>query len=72
MASTDNVIVKDPEILGGVPVFRGTRVPFKNLLDYLEGGHTLREFLEDFPSVTREAAIAALEHAKDLVIAKAQ
>lgn len=72
MASTDNIIVKDPEILGGVPVFRGTRVPFKNLLDYLEGGHTLREFLEDFPSVTREAAIAALEHAKDLVIAKAQ
>jgi uncharacterized protein (DUF433 family) len=72
VASTDNVIVKDPEILGGVPVFRGTRVPFKNLLDYLEGGHTLREFLEDFPSVTREAAIAALEHAKDLVIAKAQ
>lgn len=72
MASTDNVIVKDPEILGGMPVFRGTRVPFKNLLDYLEGGHTLREFLEDFPSVTREAAIAALEHAKDLVIAKAQ
>jgi uncharacterized protein (DUF433 family) len=72
VASTDNVIVKDPEILGGVPVFRGTRVPFKNLLDYLEGGHTLREFLEDFPSVTREAATAALEHAKDLVIAKAQ
>jgi uncharacterized protein (DUF433 family) len=72
VASTDNVIVKDPEILGGVPVFRGTRVPFKNLLDYLQGGHTLREFLEDFPSVTREAAIAALEHAKDLVIAKAQ
>jgi uncharacterized protein (DUF433 family) len=63
VASTDNVIVKDPEILGGVPVFRGTRVPFKNLLDYLEGGHTLREFLEDFPS---------LEHAKDLVIAKVQ
>jgi uncharacterized protein (DUF433 family) len=72
MASTDNVIVKDPEILGGVPVFRGTRVPFKNLLDYLEGGHTLHEFLDDFPSVTRESAIAALEHAKDLVIAKAQ
>jgi uncharacterized protein (DUF433 family) len=72
VASTENIIVKDPEILGGMPVFRGTRVPFKNLLDYLEGGHTLREFLEDFPSVTHEAAIAALEHAKDLVIAKAQ
>jgi uncharacterized protein (DUF433 family) len=52
-----------------MPVFRGTRVPFKNLLDYLEGGYTLDEFLEQFPSVTREAAIAALEQAKELVIA---
>jgi len=65
-----NVIVRDPEILGGIPVFRGTRVPFKNLLDYLEGGHKLDEFLEEFPSVTRQAAIAALEHAKELVIAQ--
>ena len=72
MASTNAVIVRDSEILGGVPVFRGTRVPFKNLLDHIEGGHTLDEFLEDFPSVTREAAIAALEHAKNLVIANAQ
>jgi len=72
MSHADNVIVKDPEILGGIPVFRGTRVPFKNLLDYLEGGHTLNEFLEEFPSVTREAAIAALEQAKELVIAQAQ
>jgi uncharacterized protein (DUF433 family) len=70
MASTEDVIVKDPEILGGIPVFRGTRVPFKNLLDYLEGGHTLGEFLEEFPSVTREDAIAALEYAKNLVIAQ--
>jgi len=66
-----DVIVKDPDILGGMPVFRGTRVPFKNLLDYLEGGYTLDEFLEEFPSVTREAAVAALEHAKELVIAQA-
>ena len=66
------VVVKDPEILGGIPVFRGTRVPFKNLLDYLEGGHTLDEFLDQFPSVSREAAIAALEYAKELVIAQAQ
>ena len=72
MVSEGNVIVRDPEILGGMPVFRGTRVPFKNLLDYLEGGHTLDEFLDQFPSVTREAAIAALEHAKELVIAQAQ
>jgi uncharacterized protein (DUF433 family) len=70
MANAGGVIMRDPEILGGVPVFRGTRVPFKNLLDYLEGGHTLGEFLEEFPSVTREAAIAALEHAKELVLAQ--
>jgi uncharacterized protein (DUF433 family) len=66
MPRGEAVIVKDPEILGGTAVFRGTRVPFKNLLDYLEGGHTLDEFLEEFPSVTREAAIAALEYAKEL------
>jgi uncharacterized protein (DUF433 family) len=71
MLPSGGVIVKDPQILGGTPVFRGTRVPFKNLLDYLEGGHTLDEFLDDFPSVTREAAIAALERAKELVIAQA-
>jgi uncharacterized protein (DUF433 family) len=72
MTLSADIIVRDPKILGGMPVFRGTRVPFKNLLDYLEGGHTLDEFLEQFPSVTREAAIAALEHAKELVIAQAQ
>jgi uncharacterized protein (DUF433 family) len=60
MKSNANVIIRDPEILGGTPVFRGTRVPFKNLLDYLEGGHSLDEFLEEFPSVTRQAAVAAL------------
>jgi uncharacterized protein (DUF433 family) len=65
------VVIRDPEILGGIPVFRGTRVAFKNLLDYLEGGHTLDEFLDQFSSVTREVAIAALEHAKELVIAQA-
>ena len=70
--SPGDVIVKNPEILSGTPVFRGTRVPFKNLLDYLEGGHTLAEFLDDFPSVSREAAIAALEHAKELVIAQSR
>jgi uncharacterized protein (DUF433 family) len=70
MANPGDVIVRDPQVLGGMPVFRGTRVPFKNLLDYLEGGHTLGEFLEEFPSVTREAAIAALEHAKELALAQ--
>ena len=65
-----SVIIKDPEILSGTPVFQGTRVPFQALLDYLEGGETLDEFLDDFPTVSREAAIAALEEAKSLVIAQ--
>lgn len=68
MAAREDVIIKDPEVLGGTPVFRGTRVPFQNLLDYLEGGQTIDEFLEDFPSVTREAVVLALEHAKALVV----
>jgi uncharacterized protein (DUF433 family) len=59
-----SVIVSNPAILSGEPVFRGTRVPFKSLIDYLEHGRTLTEFLEDFPGVTRDAAIAALEEAR--------
>jgi uncharacterized protein (DUF433 family) len=62
------LIVKDPEILGGTPVFRGTRVPFQALLDYLEGGQTLDEFLDDFPTVTKDEAVAALELAKSLLV----
>jgi len=53
-------------------VFRGTRVPFQALLDYLEGGQTLDAFLDDFPTVTREAAVHALEHAKSLIVAELQ
>lgn len=63
----ESVIVSDPEILGGTPCFRGTRVPVDSLIDYLEAGDTLDEFLDNFPSVTREAAIAALEEAKALL-----
>lgn len=63
-ADIESVIVQDAEIHGGDPVFRGTRVPFQILLDYLEGGDTLDEFLERYPSVRRENAIAALEEAK--------
>ena len=70
LALNIEVITKDPDILGGTPVFRGTRVPFQNLLDYLEGGQTLHEFLEDFPTVSREAAVHALEHAKSLVVSQ--
>lgn len=70
MTTSGNVLVKDQNILGGVPVFRGTRVPFQALLDYLEGGQTLGDFLNDFPTVTRETAIAALEEAKALVVSR--
>lgn len=68
MAGGDHIIVKNPKILGGTPVFRGTRVPFQALLDYLEAGQTLDEFLDDFPTVTREAAISALELAKSSLV----
>ena len=64
------VIVKDPDILGGAPVFRGTRVLAQTLFDYLEGGSTLEDFLEGFPTVSREMAIAALEEAKQLLLAR--
>ena len=68
MNLSDEVILKDPDILGGVPIFRGTRVPFQALLDYLEGGQALDEFIDDFPTVTREAAISALELAKSALV----
>jgi uncharacterized protein (DUF433 family) len=54
----------DPEIMSGTPVFAGTRVPIQNLFDYIEGGEDLTEFLDDFPSVTKEAALRVLEMAK--------
>lgn len=65
----ESVIVKNPAILSGEPVFRGTRVPFKSLTDYLEHDRSLNEFLEDFPSVSREDAIAALEEARCSLLA---
>ncbi|SPF39823.1 conserved hypothetical protein [Candidatus Sulfopaludibacter sp. SbA4] len=66
--SANETIVRAPDILRGTPVFRGTRVPFQALLDYLEGGETLDEFLDDLPTVSREAAVAALEFAKSLLV----
>ncbi|HZQ06672.1 MAG TPA: DUF433 domain-containing protein [Anaerolineae bacterium] len=67
MQKSKSVIVTDPEIQGGVPVFAGTRVPVKNLIDYLEAGDSLDKFLDAFPSVTREQAIAALEIAREML-----
>jgi uncharacterized protein (DUF433 family) len=64
------IIIRDPEILGGEPVFRGTRVPFKILIEYLEGGDTLDQFLEQYPSVSRELAIAAIEEARLSLVAQ--
>ena len=66
----ESVIASDSEILGGTPCFRGTRVPVDSLIDYLEAGDNLDEFLDNFPSVSREAAIAALEEAKALLTAR--
>ncbi len=72
MAPPIGVVHSDPEILGGTAVFVGTRVPAKSLFDCLEGGDTLDEFLTQFPSVQREQAVAALELARDTVLAHAR
>jgi len=71
MATLESIVRCDPEVLGGTPVFAGTRVPVKNLLDYLAAGDSLDRFLDHFPSVTRAQAVAALEVAKDLLISRA-
>jgi uncharacterized protein (DUF433 family) len=62
------VISRDADVMGGAPVFRGTRVPVQMLLDYLEAGDPIAEFLEGFPSVTREQVVAFLEEAKDRLV----
>jgi uncharacterized protein (DUF433 family) len=72
MPVANEIVTKDPGVLGGTPVFRGTRVPFQALFDYIEGGQTLDEFLDDFPTVTRATAISALELAKSLVIVQVE
>ena len=66
--SMDQIITRDPETLGGTPVFAGTRVPFRNLIDCLEGGDSIDLFLYDFPTVTREQVIAVLETAKERLL----
>ena len=68
----DSVVHSDPNISGGTPVFRGTRVPVQSLFDYLEGGETLDEFLEQFPSVSKEQARAALSLARDYIVTRAR
>ena len=68
----NRIVHGDPEILGGTPVFVGTRVPVQNLIDYLEAGDTIDRFLDSFPSVSREQAIAALELAREALISSAR
>ena len=72
MAVQEPVIESSPEIFGGVPVFAGTRVPVRNLIDYLEAGDDLEDFLDAFPSVRREQAVAALEIARGFLTAGAR
>jgi len=71
MTTTTKAIHSDPDILGGTPVFVGTRVPVQSLFDYIEGGESLDAFLHQFPSVRREQAIAALEAARDALLTHA-
>lgn len=72
MTEFGEILHSDPDILGGTPVFVGTRVPVQSLFDYLEGGETLDEFLHQFPSVRREQAIAALDLARDSLLTGAR
>ena len=71
-AQSHTVVHSDPKISGGTPVFRGTRVPVQSLFDYLEGGETLDQFLDQFPSVSKEQALAALDLACDLIYSPRQ
>jgi uncharacterized protein (DUF433 family) len=68
---SESVVKIDPEIMSGEPCFTGTRVPIQNLIDYLEGGDSIDEFLEDFPSVSHQQVISFLEEAKESVLARA-
>ena len=71
MGTNPEVIERSPDILGGIPVFAGTRVPVRTLIDCLEAGDSLNEFLTDFPTVTREQAVAVLEQARDALLVDA-
>lgn len=72
VALSSIVVHSDPDILGGTPVFVGTRVPVRALIDYLAGGQPLAEFLEDFPTVTRDQAVAALQLAAQSLVVNAR
>ena len=65
---TQAIVSRDPDVMGGAPVFAGTRVPVQTLLDYLEGGESIDDFLEGFPTVTRQQVVAFLEETKDRIL----
>ena len=67
-----SVIVSDPDVMGGTPVFRGTRVPVQTLVDYLEAGDSISEFLKGFPTVSREQVVAVLEEVKEQLLGRAR
>lgn len=69
--SVQEAITRDPEVMHGTPVFRGTRVPVQTLFDYIENGETLDAFLEGFPTISRELAVQVLEECKELRLARA-
>lgn len=69
---SSNVVHIDPEIMGGTPVFKGTRVPIETLFDYIEGGEPLSEFLEDFPTVTQEQVLQLLDEVKQEILPAAK
>src|SRR2546422_2859606 len=71
MAMNTTLVSRDPDIMSGALCFKGTRVPVQNLFDYLEGASSLEDFLEDFPSVSREMAVAVLEQARERLFADA-
>jgi uncharacterized protein (DUF433 family) len=64
----EKLVVSDPDVMGGTPCFSGTRVPIQTFIDYLEGGNTMNEFLDDFPTVSRKQAVAFLEQAKQRML----
>lgn len=68
MVNANDLITVDPDVLGGTPVFKGTRVPVKTLFEYLEGNYTLGEFLECFPSVTRQMACQLLDRSESALL----
>ena len=72
MTEVSTVVHSDPEIMSGIPVFVGTRVPVRTLFDYLAGGDSLDEFLDGFPTVSRAQAVAALQLAKEMLLAHAR